>query len=112
MAWYAVQVHQTKYLMEIGFTPAVAATALGLVSFMGIGGQIRLGHLSDCIGREWAWTLACLPSGWRPAHGAGGGRAPRSRAGGGALRSGPRLVALRRRGARAERLYSRRAVWT
>jgi MFS family permease len=59
-AWYAVQVHQTKYLIEIGFTPAVAATALGLVSFTGIGGQIGLGHLSDRIGREWAWTLACL----------------------------------------------------
>jgi MFS family permease len=60
MAWYAVQVHQTKYLIEIGFTPTVAATALGLVSFMGIGGQIGLGHLSDRLGREWAWTLACL----------------------------------------------------
>jgi MFS family permease len=60
MAWYMVQVHQTKYLIEIGFTPAVAATALGLVSFVGIGGQIGLGHLSDRIGREWAWTAACL----------------------------------------------------
>jgi MFS family permease len=59
-AWYMVQVHQTKYLIEIGFTPAVAATALGLVSFAGIAGQIGLGHLSDRIGREWAWTLACL----------------------------------------------------
>jgi MFS family permease len=38
----------------------VAATALGLVSFAGIAGQIGLGHLSDRIGREWAWTLACL----------------------------------------------------
>ena len=28
-AWYAVQVHQTKYLIEIGFTPRVAAWALG-----------------------------------------------------------------------------------
>ena len=31
-AWYAVQVHQTKYLIEIGFSPTVAAWALGLVS--------------------------------------------------------------------------------
>ena len=28
-AWYAVQVHQTKYLVEIGFSPALAAWALG-----------------------------------------------------------------------------------
>ena len=59
IAWYAVQVHQTKYLVEIGFTPEVAAWALGLVGFAGIFGQIVLGHLSDRIGREWVWTLAC-----------------------------------------------------
>ena len=59
-AWYAVQVHQTKYLIEIGFTPARAAGALGLVGFTGIVGQIALGHLSDRVGREWVWTLACV----------------------------------------------------
>ena len=59
IAWYAVQVHQTKYLTEIGFTPEVAAWALGLVGLGGIVGQIGLGHLSDRVGREWAWTLAC-----------------------------------------------------
>jgi MFS family permease len=59
-AWYAVQVHQTKYLMEIGFAPAVAAGALGLVGFTGIVGQVGLGHLSDRVGREWVWTLACV----------------------------------------------------
>jgi MFS family permease len=58
-AWYAVQVHKTKYLMEIGFAPATAAGALGLVAFTGIVGQIALGHLSDRIGREWVWTLSC-----------------------------------------------------
>jgi MFS family permease len=58
-AWYAVQVHQTKYLIEIGFAPPLAAWALGLVGFTGIAGQIGLGHLSDRIGREWVWTLAC-----------------------------------------------------
>ena len=59
-AWYAVQVHQTKYLIEIGFSPAVAAWALGLVSLAGIPGQIALGHVSDRIGREWVWTAGCL----------------------------------------------------
>ena len=59
-AWYAVQVHQTKYLIEVGFTPIVAAWALGLVSLAGIPGQIVLGHLSDRIGREWVWTASSL----------------------------------------------------
>ena len=59
-AWYAVQVHQTKYLIEIGFSPTYAAWALGFVSLAGIPGQIALGHLSDRIGREWVWTVGSL----------------------------------------------------
>jgi MFS family permease len=59
IAWYAVQVHQTKYLIEVGFTPLVAAWALGVVSVVGIPGQIGLGALSDRIGREWVWTAGC-----------------------------------------------------
>lgn len=59
IAWYAVQVHQTKYLTEIGFTPIVAAWALGAVSVVAIPGQIILGALSDRIGREWIWTAGC-----------------------------------------------------
>jgi MFS family permease len=58
--WYAVQVHQTKYLLDIGFNPGVAAWALGMVSLVGIPGQILLGHLSDRVGREWIWTASCL----------------------------------------------------
>jgi len=57
--WYAVQVHQTKYLLDIGFSPAVAVWSLGAVSLLGIPGQIFLGHLSDRIGREWIWTISC-----------------------------------------------------
>src|SRR5580704_5559544 len=56
-AWYAVQVHQTKYLTEIGFSPSSAAWALGLVSLVAVPGQIALGHLSDRVGREWVWTI-------------------------------------------------------
>src|SRR5207244_725531 len=59
-AWYAVQVHQTKYLVEIGFSPTDAAWALGVVSLAGIPGQIALGHLSDRIGREWVCTVGSL----------------------------------------------------
>jgi MFS family permease len=58
--WYAVQVHQTKYLLEIGFGAMEAAWALGLVSMVAIPGQITLGHLSDRIGREWVWVIGCI----------------------------------------------------
>ena len=50
--WYAVQVHQTKFLLDIGFSPNVGVWALGVVSLLGIPGQILLGHVSDRIGRE------------------------------------------------------------
>src|SRR5882672_7216053 len=59
-SWYAVQVHQTKYLVEIGFSASQAAWALGLVSLVAVPGQIALGHLSDRIGREWVWTVGSL----------------------------------------------------
>jgi MFS family permease len=59
-AWYAVQVHQTKYLIDIGWSPTYAAWALGFVSLVAIPGQIALGHLSDRIGREWVWTVGSL----------------------------------------------------
>ncbi|RAI59609.1 MFS transporter [Roseicella frigidaeris] len=59
-AWYAVQVHQTKYLVEIGLSPAVGAWALGIVAVVAIPGQIGLGALSDRIGREWVWSIGCL----------------------------------------------------
>jgi MFS family permease len=59
-AWYAVQVHQTKYLIEVGFSARQAAWALGLVSLVAIPGQIALGHLSDRFGREWVWTVGNL----------------------------------------------------
>ena len=58
--WYAVQVHQTKYLTEIGFSSTTAAWALGLVSLIGIPGQVLLGHISDRIGREWVWSISTI----------------------------------------------------
>lgn len=67
-AWYAVQVHQTKYLIEVGFPPLEAAWALGLVSAVAIPGQIGLGALSDRIGREWVWSIGC--SGFAVCYGA------------------------------------------
>ena len=57
--WYAVQVHQTKYLVEIGFPPMQAAWSLGLVAMVGIPGQILIGALSDRYGRELLWAVSC-----------------------------------------------------
>lgn len=57
-AWYAVQVHQTKYLVETGFSSNLAVWALGAVSLLGIPGQIVLGHLSDRVGRELIWSIS------------------------------------------------------
>ena len=58
-AWYCIQVHQTRFLIDIGFSPTTAAWALTLVGVTGIVGLIGIGHLSDRIGREWGWTAAC-----------------------------------------------------
>jgi MFS family permease len=59
-SWYAVQVHQTKYLTESGFPAQEAAWALGAVSLAGVPGQIALGWLSDRIGREIVWAIGSL----------------------------------------------------
>ncbi len=56
--WYAVQVHQTKFLLDVGFSPGIGVWALGVVSLLGIPGQILLGHASDRIGREWVWAIS------------------------------------------------------
>lgn len=60
VALYGVQIHQTKYLLELGFSSEFAAFALGLVPAGGIVAQIGIGYLSDRIGREWGWTLGNL----------------------------------------------------
>lgn len=59
-AWYLVQVHQTEYLIEVGFSPLLAGWSLGIVSVVGIPGQIGLGGLSDRLGREAIWSVGCL----------------------------------------------------
>ena len=75
-AWYAVQVHQTKYLLELGFSAELAAYALGLVGLTGIAGQIavgpRLGPDRPRVGvdgeRRWASRSATSRSSRCPAH--------------------------------------------
>lgn len=55
-----MQVHQTQYLIDIGYSSQVGVWALGIVSLLGIPGQIVLGHASDRIGREAIWAISCL----------------------------------------------------
>jgi MFS family permease len=88
-SWYAVQVHQTKYLVDVGFSAGVAAWALALVGLAAVPGQIALGHLSDRVGREWVWmignlgfVLCCMAlfgAGQRAAAGSALGNDPRPR---------------------------------
>jgi MFS family permease len=56
--WYMVQVHQTRYLLDVGYSGAIAADALGLVVLVAIGGQVGLGALSDRLGREAVWATS------------------------------------------------------
>src|SRR5258708_6874562 len=48
---YAAQVHQTKYLLDIGLTPSLAVWALGPVRLLGIPGPIRLRDPSPPVSR-------------------------------------------------------------
>jgi sugar phosphate permease len=58
--WYGMQVHQTQFLLETGFSAATASQALALVSAAGVISQITAGWLADKIGRESTWTIGCL----------------------------------------------------
>lgn len=58
--WYAVQVHQTQYLLDLSYDIDTATFALAMVSALGVLGQINGGWLADRIGRESAWTIGSL----------------------------------------------------
>jgi len=60
IAWYSIVVHQTQYLLDVGFDPRVAAWALGYVAVFGVVGQIGMGALSDRFSREVGWGLSLL----------------------------------------------------
>lgn len=57
--WYSIQVHQTQYLLDIGFSADMGALALAAVSALGVIGQINGGWMADRLGREGAWTIGC-----------------------------------------------------
>src|ERR1700750_2861447 len=41
--WYAVQVHQTKFLLDFGFSANVGVWAVGVVSLLGLSRAILVG---------------------------------------------------------------------
>ncbi|MGB1006550.1 MAG: MFS transporter, partial [Thalassobaculaceae bacterium] len=60
IAYYTILVHQTRFLIDVGFDGETAALALGLVGTFGVASLMGLGALSDRWGREVVWTIAML----------------------------------------------------
>ena len=64
---YTVRVRQTKYFIEAGFTPLVAAWSLGIVSIVAIPGQFVSGHCptawdgNGCGPRHAAASRSAMP---------------------------------------------------
>ena len=56
--WYALQAHQTKFLIDTWFRPRICCHDAWACGVFGIFGGIGIGALSDRIGRELAWTLS------------------------------------------------------
>lgn len=50
-------VHQVAHMVDLGYSPYLAATMLGIVGIMGSMGGILCGFLSDRLGREIGLTL-------------------------------------------------------
>lgn len=54
-----ILVHQAPFIVDAGFSGMFAATILGLTGLVNAGGNLLWGTLSDRIGREWTYTMAC-----------------------------------------------------
>ncbi|MBI4639095.1 MAG: MFS transporter [Candidatus Tectomicrobia bacterium] len=53
----AVQIHQMAFLVDVGYSRMLAASALGLIATVSTLGTISFGTLSDRIGREISYTI-------------------------------------------------------
>jgi len=58
-AWYLVQVHQVAHVVDQGYSRGLAASILGASGIMASAAAIFWGGISDRIGREPVWALAC-----------------------------------------------------
>lgn len=57
-----LMVHQVAYLVDTGYDRLFAASVMGLVGLISVGGKFGWGWASDRLGREVTWTLgfSCL----------------------------------------------------
>ena len=55
-----LMVHQVAYLVDTGYDRLFAASVMGLVGLISIGGKFGWGWASDRLGREETWTLGFL----------------------------------------------------
>ncbi len=57
-AIFVIQPQMVAYLVEAGFTPLTAATAIGFAGLSASIGMVLFGWIADRIGRRWALTLS------------------------------------------------------
>ena len=57
-----LNVHLMALLVGVGIVPMTAATAVGMVNLVSMGGRLGVGWMSDIVGRHWAYTMALMCS--------------------------------------------------
>lgn len=57
-AIFVIQPQMVAYLVEVGFTPLTAATAIGFAGLSASIGMVLFGWIADRVGRRWALTLS------------------------------------------------------
>ncbi len=55
-----VMVHLKAYATDVGITPMVAATVIGVIGGTSMLGRITMGRVSDKIGRKASFFIACI----------------------------------------------------
>jgi sugar phosphate permease len=59
IATQMIFVHQVIYLADNGYDRVLAASIVGLIGFLSVGGKIFWGWSADTIGRELTYTFGC-----------------------------------------------------
>jgi MFS family permease len=59
VATQMIFVHQVVYLVDGGYDRMLAASVVGLIGLLSVGGKVLWGWAADAIGRETTYTLGC-----------------------------------------------------